>query len=161
MRTPAQPIRLINQQINPLAALQHPLDILRHDVPHAVDFLPRGRQRVGRRGGVEGLDERAQFGVERGAAVGGEGGEVGAGGRVGGEELALHFEEVGEGDAAALFGGCDDDVAEWCVGVGLGGRGGLVGGGAGRGVGDVVHEEAFMGEGELLGLVMGDLGEDD
>ena len=34
-----QPIRLVNQQIDPLSPLQHPLNIIRHDPAHTFDIL--------------------------------------------------------------------------------------------------------------------------
>lgn len=84
MRIAAQPIRLINKQIDALAALQHTLDILRHNVTHAVDLATGRGKRVRRRSGIVRLEQRTQVGVESGAAVGGEGGEVRAVGGVGG-----------------------------------------------------------------------------
>lgn len=58
-----------------------------------------------------------------------------------------------------MFGGCDDDEAQRGVRVHL--LAADVFAGPCRRVGDVVHEEAVMGEGELLAFVVGDLGEDD
>lgn len=84
MRTSAKPIRLVNQQINALAALQDPLDILGHNIADAIDFAPGGREGVCWRGGVVGLEERAQLVVEGSAAVGGQCSEVGCGRVVGG-----------------------------------------------------------------------------
>lgn len=119
MRTATQPIRLIHQQINPLTPLQHSLNVLRHDVPHAIDLPLCRSQRIRRRGRIVRLQQRAELIVEGSATVSRESREVRAGGRVSGEELALDFEEEGEGNAAALFGGCNDDVAEGRVGVGF------------------------------------------
>ena len=39
MRAHAQAIRLIDQQIDPLSPLQHPLDVLRHDPLDVIDIL--------------------------------------------------------------------------------------------------------------------------
>lgn len=107
------------------------------------------------------MQEGAQLGIEGGAAVGRESRVVCAGGCVCGQKLALHFEEVREGDAAALLGCCDHYEAQGCVGAGLAAAAMLVGGRACWRVRNVVYEQAFMGVGELLGLVVGDLGEDD
>ena len=107
------------------------------------------------------MKQRAQLIVECGAAVGREGREVRAGGWVSRKELALDFEEEREGNAAALFGGRDDNVTEWGVGVGFLARAVVRGARACGGVRDVVHEETLMCIGQLLGLVVADLGEDD
>lgn len=80
MRTPTQPIRLVHQEINPLSPLQHSLNILRHDVPHAIDFPSCRGQRIRRRGRIVRLQQRAELIVERGAAVSRESREVRAGG---------------------------------------------------------------------------------
>ena len=48
MRIPSQPIRLVNEQINPLPTLQHPFNILRHDPPHIVDIPLGQRERIRR-----------------------------------------------------------------------------------------------------------------
>lgn len=160
MGTAAQTIRLVDQQINPLPTLQHPLDILRHDVAHAVDLLARRGQRIRRRRRVVGLQQRAQLGVERRAAVRRQRREVGRGGWVGGQELALYLQQEGERDAAAELGCGDDQVAERGVrGEFLGLR--AIFGRAGRRVGDVVHEEPFVGVRQFLGLAVRDLGQDD
>lgn len=107
------------------------------------------------------MEKRAQLGVESGTAVGWERRVICARGRVGRQELALHLEEVGEGDAAALLGGRHDDEAQGRIGVGFRAAALVIDRAAGRRVGDVVDEEPFMGVGQFLGLVVGDLGEDD
>ena len=112
MRTPSQPIRLVNEQINPLPTLQHPLNILRHDPPHIVDIPFSQCERIRRRRRVERLHQRAQFDVEPRTTIRRERGEIRSRRRVGREEFTLHFEEEGKGDATALFGGRYDDEAE-------------------------------------------------
>lgn len=119
MGTPTQPIRLINQQVNPLAALQHILDILRHDVPHAIDLSTSRSERIRRRRRIIRLEQGAQLRVKRCTAIRREGGEVGAICSVGGEELAFHFHEERKGDSTALFGCCDDDEAQRRMRVGF------------------------------------------
>lgn len=110
MCTTPQPVRLVDQQIDPFPTLQHPLDILCHDPSHVVYVAFRQCERIRRRRRVERLHKRAELRVERRAAICGQRPKIGTRRRVGGEELALRFEEEGEGDAAALFGGCHDDV---------------------------------------------------
>lgn len=120
MRTPSQPIRLVDQQINPLSTLQHPLDILRHDPPHIINIAFRHCERVRRRRRVERLHKRAELRVEPRTAIRRQRSEIGTRRGIGREELAFYFEEKGEGNAAALFGGCHDDVSQRIV------RGGFV-----------------------------------
>lgn len=112
MGTSTQPIRFINQQINPFTSLKHTLNILCHNVPYTIDLSTSCGKRVRRRRSIIGLQQRAQFSVESSTAIGWERGEVRAGWWICGEELALHFKEISEWDAAALLGGGDDDIAE-------------------------------------------------
>lgn len=161
MRTPPESVRLVNQQINALSSLEHSLDILRHDITDAVDLATRRSERVRRRGGVVCMEKRAQLGVESCTAVGWERRVICARGRVGRQELALHLEEVGEGDAAALLGGGHDYEAQGCIGIGFRAAALVISRAAGGRVGDVMDEQPFMGVCQFLGLVVGDLGEDD
>lgn len=107
------------------------------------------------------MEKRAQLGVESCTAVGWERRVICARGRVGRQELALHLEEVGEGDAATLLGGGHDDEAQRRIGIGFRAAALVIDRAAGWRVGDVVDKEPFMGVGQFLGLVVGDLGEDD
>lgn len=78
-----------------------------------------------------------------------------------GKEFALHLQQVGERDAAALLGGRDHEISERGIAIGLGATVLFVSRLACRGVGDVVNEQSFMGISQFLGFVVGDLGEDD
>ena len=60
-----------------------------------------------------------------------------------------------------MFGGGYDDEAQGRVGGGFSAAALVVDCAAGRRVGDVMDEEPFMGIGEFLGFVVGDLWEDD
>ena len=142
MRPDPQPIRLIDQQIDPLPALQHPLDVLRHDPPHIVDLVLRVRDRVllAPLGGSIPDHQLLERKVEISGAVGGQGGEIGGVGGVAREELFLDLDEVAEGDAAAETAGGDDEEGE---AAGGGGVGRVFGGG----IGDVVDEVLVVGVG--------------
>lgn len=107
------------------------------------------------------MEKGAELRVESCTAVGRERRVICARGRVGRQELAFHLEEVGEGDAAALLGGGHDDEAQGRIGVGFRAAALVIDRAAGGRVGNVVDEQPFMGVCEFLGLVVGDLGEDD
>lgn len=107
------------------------------------------------------MQKGAKLGVESCAAVCRERRVICTRGRVGRKELALHLEEVGEGDAAALLGGCHDDEAQRSIGVGFRTAALVINRAAGGRVGDVMDEQPFMGVSKFLGLVVRDLWEDD
>ena len=46
MRSNPQPIRLVNQQVDPLPPLQHPLNILCHYPLHIIDIMLHVRNRI-------------------------------------------------------------------------------------------------------------------
>lgn len=142
MRPDPQPIRLIDQQIDPLPALQHPLDILRHDPLHAVNvplhvadgiLLPALRRPIADH-------QLLELRVEIRGTVRRQVGEVRVVGLVPREELLFDLDEVAKGDAAAEGAGGDDEIGE-AAGAGVGG--GVVG----RRVGDVVDEVLVVGVG--------------
>lgn len=144
MRPDAQPIRLIDQQIDALPPLQHPLDVLRHDALDVIDVRLHVADRVPlaalRR--PETHHQLLERGVEVGGAVRRQRGEVrprprprlrGVPAAVPREELLLDLDEVAEGDAPAEAGGRDDEVGEPP-------RAGVAGRVVRRRVGDVVDE---------------------
>jgi len=123
MRTATQAIRLINQEINPLAPLQNPLDILRHNIPHVINLALHVRNRVllPRLRGAILHHQLLQLGVETARAVVGQAGEIGAVGGELGQEAGLDLDEETEGDPAA--GGAVGDHQEGQATCG--GRGGV------------------------------------
>ena len=158
-RVVPKPPRLVHQHGHVLPALQHPLDVLGHDLAHAVDLALGGAQRVGLprlRGAL--LEHQAlEGGVEGGAAVGRQRREVRLLRGEGGEEGFLEVAQEAEGDALAEVARGDDEEGEAAGGAGRGGAGGEVGGGFG---GDVDEElglvDCFVGAGGV-----GELGEDE
>ncbi|KAI6747770.1 hypothetical protein HG531_008312 [Fusarium graminearum] len=130
------------------------LDVLRHDAPHVVDFslgVPNGVVTAAGRGAVVN-HEILELRVERGGAVVGHVGEVGALGELLQEALA-DLEEVAKGHATAERRVGDDEEGEtaggWVVSV-LGGR-----------LGDVVDLVLAVGVGKLLGVRVFDFREDE
>lgn len=142
MRPNPKPIRLINQQIDPLPPLQNPLDILRHDAPHILNLPLHVADRVlfaPFRGPV--TDHQLfQPGIEIRGAVGRQAGEIRRLRVVARKELFLDFDEVAEGYAPPETAGGDDEIRE---AAGAGVCGGVVGGG----IGDVVDEVLVVGVG--------------
>ena len=143
MRPHSQPIRLINQQINPLPPLQHPFNILRHNPPHILNLPLHAPQCILLRR-PKADHQLLQRAIECRGAVGRQTREIRVFRLVPAEELVFDLDEVGEGDAPAEGGGSDDEVCE------------AAGGGAirvfGGGVGDVVDVVLVVGVGELLGF---------
>lgn len=114
--------RLVHQQINPLAPLQHPLDILRHDPLDAINLPLRLLYHIVVFAALAvlchgGLHRRVEFRHAIGRRIG-DGVRAVAGG-----EKALQFEEVGEGELAGGRGGGDDEEGEAGRDGGGGGRG--------------------------------------
>lgn len=114
MRPDPQPIRLVDQQIDPLAALEHPLDILRHDPLHAVDVLLHVGDGIllARLRGAERHHQAFQLGVEIRRAVRRQAGEIGDLRVVPLQELLFDLDEIAEGDTPPEGGGGDDYVCE-------------------------------------------------
>lgn len=156
MRPNPQPIRLIDQQIDPLPPLQHPLNVLRHDPLHIIDILLHIRNRIllARLRRPIRNHQLLELRVEVRSAVGWQVGEIGVLRIVAREELLFDFDEVAEGDAPAEGGGGDDEV-------GKAAGGGVARGMVRRGVGDVVDEVLVVRVGEFLGFVVIDFGEDE
>lgn len=155
-RAPAEPVRLVHQQIDPLPPLEQPLNIPRHDPPHVVDLLLRVTDGVVAGALLAGAvvdHARAQLGVEAGGAVVGQLGEVRRRLRELGEEGAADVEEVGEGYAPAEGGGGDGEEGETSRG--------RVGGVVAGGLGDVVDVVVAVGVGQLLRGGVVNLGEDE
>ena len=145
LRPDPQPIRLVDQQIDPLPTLQHPLDILRHDPPHILDLGLRVRDRV-RFAPLSRPVPDHQFlelGVEFGGPVRGYAGEVRVRDVIAGQEALFDLDQIAEGDASADFDARDHDVGE-AAGGGVGAVAGAVFGG---GVGDVVDVVLVVGVG--------------
>lgn len=135
MRATPQPIRLINQQINPLPPLQHPLNILRHDPPHILNLALHIPNRIilPRLRGPVLHHQLLQPAVERRRAIRRQRSEVRLLRIVGGQEALFDLDEKAEGDAPAETAARDHEVGE-----AAGGR--LGAGMVGRGVSDVVDE---------------------
>lgn len=155
-RAAPQPVRLVYQQVNPLAALQKALDVARHDAAHVVNLAARVAERVvaprPRRAVVH--HERAQVAVEGRRAIVGQVGKVGRGGGVPREEAVARLDEEAEGDASPE-GAVGDDEEDEAAGGGVGGR--VLRGG----LGDVVDVVRAVRVGELLRGAVVDLGEDE
>lgn len=86
-----------------LPSLQHPLNILRHNLPHPLDLALRRPQRV-RLPGLRGtlLDHQPlELAIEAGTPVWGQVRKVGLLGRKLGKELLLEVAQEAEGDALA------------------------------------------------------------
>ena len=80
-RLPRHHVRLVDQQLDALAAREDLLDVLHHDVLDLVELRLRARELVGGRGGVVGVHEGGDGGGEGALeGVGGEGGRGGGGG---------------------------------------------------------------------------------
>jgi len=90
--------------------------------------------------------------IERGAAIRGQGAEVGGFGRVLGQKLLFDFDQEAEGDSAAERLLCDDEEGETACGRGAGVLGGCTG--------DVVDVVCAVGVGQLLRRRVADFGED-
>lgn len=151
---PAEAVRLVDEQVDPLAALEQALDVPGHDAAHVVDLAlgaGDGVVAAAARGAV--VDHEAlELGVEGAGAVVGHVGEVGLGGGELGEEALADLEQEAEGHAPAEGGLGDHQEGEPARGGGaivLGGR-----------LGDVVDVVVPVGVGELLGRVVLDLGQD-
>lgn len=150
----AKPVRLVNEQIQALAALEEALNVLGHDATHIVNLAPRvanGVALAAARGAIvhhEGL-ERA---VEGAGAVVGHVGKIARLGKLG-EEAPAHLDQVAKGDAATEGGVGNDEKGQ----------------AAGRGVvrvlrgrlGYVVNLVATVRVRELLRLVVLDFREDE
>jgi len=152
----SQPIRLIHQQINALAPLKHPLNILCHDLPNTIDFPLRSPERILFARLCRALlnHEFLERGVETRTAIARQRREIRI---IEGKLLQkrlLHVHEKAEGDSSTepIFGDCE--VGE-TAGAGLGRRVFR------RRRRDVVDEVLVVGVCEFLGLVVGDLGEDE
>jgi hypothetical protein len=163
----SQPTRLIDQRIHVLSALQHPLNILRHNLPHAINLpLRRAHRIVLARLGPALLDHHAlEHAIEARAAIRRQIRKVRLGHFKLGKELLFEVRQEAKGDALAepLVG---DDEKREAAGAGL--RGGvlrgrlyegvdvelcLVDGGVGGGFVGVV--EAWEDEGDEGGGVGG------
>lgn len=151
-----QPPRLINQQIQPLAPIQHALNILRHNLPHALNLPLRRPQRIV----LAGLcapklhHKPLHHPIEARTPVRRERRKVGGVGVEGVEEALLERGEEAEGDALAEgFFGYDEEGQA---------AGGVLGcGQRGRGEGVVVREVGVYVEGFVLCGGVGEFGEDD
>lgn len=119
-RVVPQPPRLVHQHGHVLPPLQHPLDILGHDLAYPLDLALRRAQRVrlpGLRGAL--LEHQAlEGGVEGGAAVGWQVSEIGFVRGEGGEEGFLEVAQEAEGDALAQVARGDDEEGEAAGGAG-------------------------------------------
>lgn len=153
-RAAPQPIRLINQQIQPLPPLQQALNIPRHNPPDIVNLPLRRRDSIvlaPRRSPVV-HHQPAQLRVEARSPVVGHFGELAGGGeRL--EEAPANLEEEAKGDAAAERGLGHDEEGE--------AAGGGVLGVLGRRLGDIVDVVVAVRVGELLWGVVADLGENE
>jgi len=151
-----KPIRFVHQQINPLPPLQHPLNILRHNPLHVINILLHIRNRIllpPLRSPIPN-HQPLQLSIKTRRTICRHGCKIRTFRIIAREKLLLYFHQVAEGYAAAEAAGGDDEVGQ--------AAGGGVGGGVVRGgVGDVVDVVLVVGVGELLGLVVGDFGEDE
>lgn len=158
-RVVPKPPRLVHQHGHVLPPLQHPLDVLGHDLAHALDLALRRAQRVRLprlRGAL--LDHQAlEVAIEGRAAVGRQGRKVCFLGGEGGEEGFLEVAQEAEGDALAEVALGDDEEGEAAGGTGRVVAVVEVGGGF---CGDVDEEfglvDCFVGAG-----CVGEFGEDE
>lgn len=156
MRIASQPIRLVDQQINPLTTLQQALDILAHYPPHIINLTLNIRNRIllSRLRRPIANHQLLQLGVKAASPIVRQTREVGAFRWVDGLEAFLDFDEESEGDASPERGVGDYEVGEAAGGVG---GGGVLAGT----VGDVVDEVGAVDVGQLSGGFVADFGEDD
>lgn len=116
-----QPCGFINQKVDPLTPLQHPLDILRHNPSRALNLPLRLLNNIfvfpALRKLVHGAPKRR---IELGAAIRGRVADGRC--RVPGCEETLNLEEVAEGDFTTEGGGRDDKEGE-ALGNSRGGSG--------------------------------------
>lgn len=156
MRPDSQPIGLVNQQIDPLPPLQHPLDILRHNPLHIIDIRLHVADRILlaplRRPVTD--HQTLQLRVKIRGAVRWQAGEICRFWVIAREELFLDLDQVAKGDAPPEVAGGDDEVGE---AAGGGVSGWMVRGG----VGDVVDEVLVMGVRQFLRGAVVDLGQDE
>lgn len=154
-RRAAEPIRLINQQIDALPTLENPLDILRHDLAHARNLALHIPQRILLAGLRRPLrhHQLLQPRIERRAAVPRQRREVRLGRGKLRQEGVLDRHQEPERDPSSQLRLRDHEVGQPAGG----GRRGVLGGGGG----DVVDEVGAVGVGELLGLGVRDFGQDE
>lgn len=155
--TAPKTVRLINQQVKALAALQETLDVARHDPLDVVNLalhIGDGIIAAAGRGAV--FDHEApELAVEAGGTVVGEVREVRAGWGQEFEEAVADLEEEAERDAAAQACVGDDEERQPA-----GARGRVVGVVPGR-LGYVVDVMRAMGVGKLLARGVFDLGKNE
>lgn len=112
MSPDAQPVRLVNQQVDSLPTLQYPFNILRHDPFHIVDILLHVRNRILfalLRGSIS-HHQALELGIEIRRAIRRQAREIGVLGIVAGEKLLLDFDQVAERNPAAEGLRGDDKV---------------------------------------------------
>jgi len=102
-RVISQSARLVHQDVHVLAALQDSLNVLRHDLPHALDLTLRSAQSISLSGlGRALLDHQLlKCSIEARTSVGRQVGEVRLFKREGGKELLLEVRQEAEGDTLA------------------------------------------------------------
>ena len=152
----AQPVRLVHEEVHPLAALEQALDVLRHDAADVVDLAARVADGVVAAARCRAVlhHERLELAVEGAGAVVGHVGKVRQADGESAEEALADLEEEAEGHAAAEGGVGDDEEGE--------AAGRETGAGVVRGrVGNVVDLVVAVGVGELLRGAVLDLGEDE
>ena len=154
-----QPPRLIHQHSHVLPPLQHPLNVLRHNLPHTLNLALRCPQRI-RLAGLRGalLDHQPlELAIEAGTPIGGQVGEVGLLGGEGGEELLLEVAQEAEGDALAEVALGDDEESEAAGGARRVAAAAEVGGGFGHDV----DEELGLVDCLVGAAAVGEFGEDE
>jgi hypothetical protein len=139
-----------------LTALEHALDIFRHDLAHVVDFLLRRPQRIllARIRPALLQHQLLQRGVEARAPVRGQRGKVRVRGIERGEEFLLEVGEEAKGDALPELARRDDEESQ-AAGGGL--RGGEIGGRLDQ----AVREVCVLVDGAVRGGRVGQGGQDD
>ena len=134
-----------------LAALEHALNVLRHDLTHALDLALRRPQRIllARDGAALLRHHLLQRRIEGGAAVGRQLAEGGAGcGKVG-EEGFFEVREEAERDALAQLALRDYEEGETAGGRGRGVVGGRLYGGVDE---ELLLVDCAVGRGIVLDL---------
>lgn len=150
-------VSLINQQVQSLASLKHPLDILSHDSTHVVDLALHVLESILLPAlGSTVLDHQAlELRIVRRGSICRQCRKVGVFGVIRGEEALLDLDKEAKRYTTTKVGLCDYEIGK----VGRIERVGLSRGGSS--VGDVVDQVLVVGVCKLLRRIVGDLRQDD